>query len=139
MKTTVKLIHRNDMRCETNLSGGAGILHVDSLKHKTQANCGPSPLDLLALAHGGCTAMLAAMQGAAEGVNVKDMEVEVEHEYDDGPPMRLKSARIRFVLAQTISSEQEGRLRAAAGTCPVHTALRPGISVTMEFVVRKEQ
>jgi uncharacterized OsmC-like protein len=136
MKTTVNLIHRNDMRCETSLPGGAGILHVDSLKHKTRADCGPSPLDLLALAHGGCTAMLAAMKGAAEGLDVTNMGVEVTHEYDDGPPMRLRGALIRFVLPGALTVEQEARLRAAAGMCPVHTALRPDVKVTIEFITK---
>lgn len=63
--------------------------------------------------------------------------VAVDHEYDDGPPMRLKSALIRFELPKPIAPEQEAKLRAAAGMCPVHTALRTDIPVTMEFTVRQ--
>jgi hypothetical protein len=29
MKTTVNLVHRIDMRCETSLPGGVGILHTE--------------------------------------------------------------------------------------------------------------
>ena len=137
MRTTVKLVHRNDMRCEVDLPGGAGVLHIDSLKHKARPDCGPSPLDLLALAHGSCTGMLAAMKGAGEGIDVKNMEIEVVHDYDDGPPMRLRTANIRFLLAGAISADQQAKLRAAAEMCPVHTALRPDIQVTMEFATRK--
>ena len=133
MKTVVNLIHRSDMRCEASLPGGAGTLHIDSLKHKARTDCGPSPLDLLALAHGGCTAMLTAMKGAADGLDVRNMAVEVTHEYDDGPPMRLRSARIRFTLPGSVTAEQEARLRAAAGMCPVHSALRPDVNVMFEF------
>lgn len=132
MRTTVNLRHRQDMRCEAQVADGVA-LRIDSTKHKAKPDYGGNPLDLLALAHGACTAMLAAMKGAGEGVDVTNMDVEVTHEYDDGPPMRLKSARIRFVLAGELSAEQEAKLRAAAGMCPVHTALRLDIPVTMEF------
>ena len=63
-----------------------------------------------------------------------DMDIEVSHEYDPGPPMRLKSAQIRFLLAGDTTPEQEGSLRAAAGMCPVHTALRPDVPVTLEIL-----
>ena len=135
MRTTVSLRHRHDMRCEAQVAGGVA-LRIDSTKHKAKPDYGCSPLDLLALAHGACTAILAAMKGVGEGVDVRNMDVEVTHEYDDGPPMRLKSARICFVLAGAVSVEQEATLRAAAGMCPVHTALRLDIPVTMEFTRR---
>jgi uncharacterized OsmC-like protein len=129
------LRHRQDMRCEAQVADGV-TLHIDSTKHKGKPDYGGCPLDLLALAHGACTAMLAAIRGAGEGIDVSNMDVEVTHDYDDGPPMRLKSAQIRFVLATPVSPEQEATLRAAAGMCPVHTALRPDIPVTIEFAKR---
>lgn len=133
MKTTVRLVHKHDMRCETAVCNGQVALQIDSLKHKALADCGSSPMDLLALAHGSCTGMLVAMKGAAEGVNVDDMDIEVEHEYD-AAPMRLKSAHIRFLLAGDTTPEQKDKLRAAAGMCPVHTALRPDVPVILEIL-----
>ena len=137
MQASVRLVHKHDMRCEAALCNGQALLRIDSLKHKTAADCGPSPLDLLAMAHGACTGMLVAMKGAAEGVNVDDMEIEVIHEYEAGPPMRMKSAQIRFLLGGDATPEQADRLRAAAGMCPVHTALRPDVPVTLEIVTAK--
>ena len=134
MKTTVRLVHKHDMRCEAGLRNGKAALRIDSLKHQALDDCGPSPLDLLALAHGACTGMLLAMKGAADGVKVDNMGIEVVHEYDPGPPMRLKSAQIRFLLAGDTTPEQKGRLREAAGMCPVHTALRPDVPVTMAIL-----
>ncbi len=67
-------------------------------------------------------------------LDVQGMQVEVTHEYDMGPPMRLVSALIRFVLPCRFDSEQEAELRAGASLCPVHTGLRPDIRVTMELV-----
>jgi len=42
---------------------------------------------------------------------------------------RVRDAR----LVEAVTAEQEATLRAAAGMCPVHTALRLDIPVTMEF------
>ena len=91
-------------------------------------------LDLLALATGGCTAMMLAKAAKRLQLDVKGMQVEVSHEYDMGPPMRLSSARIRFALPCRFSSEQEAELRAGTELCPVHTSLRPNIPVTLELV-----
>lgn len=137
MKTTVALTHKRDMRCESKL--GKATLKIDSRKHRALDDSGPCPLDLLALAHGGCTGMLVAMKGAAEGLNtaVNDMDIEVTHEYDDGPPMLLKSARITFMLSSDTTPEHELKLKSAAEMCPVHTALRKDIPVVMEFIRRK--
>jgi uncharacterized OsmC-like protein len=78
--------------------------------------------------------MLVAMKGQAEQVDTAGMGVEVTHEYDDGPPMRLKAAMIRFTLAAKACAEHIAKLRSSAEMCPVHTALRSDIQVKMEFV-----
>jgi uncharacterized OsmC-like protein len=136
VKTTVRLVHKQDMRCEAAVGNARLTLRIDSLKHQALANSGPSPLDLLALAHGACTGMLVAMKGTTNGINVDGMDIEVVHDYDAGPPMRLKSARIRFMLAGDTTPEQEDGLRDAARLCPVHTALRPDVPVTFEVLRR---
>lgn len=133
MNNTITLIHRRDMRCETALPGGRGSLSIDSLKHRTLPDFGLSPLDLLGLAHGACTAMLLAMKAGALGVNAEDLKVEVRQDYDDGPPMMLKTVHIRFLLAQEVTADQEEELLNAAKTCPVHTSLRSDISVLLEI------
>jgi uncharacterized OsmC-like protein len=133
MKTTVRLVHRKDLRCEANVSGAGEVLRIDSTKHKGKVDYVCCPLDLLAYAHGSCTGILAAMKGTAEGVDTANMGIEVTHDYDDGPPMKLKAALIRFLLSGNASAEQEAKMRAAAEMCPVHTALRPDVRVTMEF------
>jgi uncharacterized OsmC-like protein len=134
MKTTVKLVHRGGMRCEAKVSGAGEVFRIDSTKYKGKPDYVCCPLDLLAFAHGSCTGILAAMKGVTEGVNTENMGIEVTHDYDDGPPMKLRTALIRFLLSGKVSAEQEAKMRASAEMCPVHTALRQDVSVTMEFV-----
>ena len=62
----------------------------------TNADRGYSPLELLAIAHGTCTAMMMAKTGKNIGINLAQMRVEVIHEYRPGPPMLLESALLRF-------------------------------------------
>jgi len=136
MKTTVTLVHQKDMRCEAKVSGVGAVLRIDSTKCKGKPDYVCCPLDLLAFAHGSCTGILAAMKGTAEGVDTENMGIEVTHDYDDGPPMKLKTALIRFLLSGKVSAEQEAKMRASAEMCPVHTALRQDVKVTMEFGVK---
>jgi uncharacterized OsmC-like protein len=79
-------------------------------------------------------AMMLAKTAGPLGVDVRDMQVEVQQDYDMGPPMRLKTVNVRFCLSKSITSEQEKALRAGAELCPVHTALRPDVPVKLELV-----
>lgn len=106
------------------------------MKHKGLEDCGLCPLDLLALAHGSCTAMMVAMKANAEGINADDMEVEVTQDYSDGPPLMLKTVNICFRLPVKINNKQEAKLRQTAAMCPVHTSLGKHVAISMEFVCK---
>jgi uncharacterized OsmC-like protein len=134
MKNVVTLTYQQGLHCEAVSPDGQTVLSIDPATRKGQPESGFSPLDLLALAHGACTAMMLAKAADRLKLNVAGMQVEVSHEYDTGPPMRLSSARIRFVLPCRLSSEQAAELQAGAELCPVHTGLRPDITVDMELV-----
>jgi uncharacterized OsmC-like protein len=134
MKNLVTLSYQQGLHCETVSPDGQAVMSIDPATRKGQPGYGFSPLDLLALAHGACTAMMLAKAADRLQLDVKGMQVEVSHEYDLGPPMRLCSARIRFVLPCRLSREQAVELQAGAELCPVHTSLRPDITVDMELV-----
>ena len=134
MRNVITLTYKHGLHCEAVCPDGQTLMPIDPATHKGQPGCVFSPLDLLALAHGACTAMMLAKAADRLQLDVKGMQVEVSHEYDMGQAIRLASARIRFVLPCRFDSEQEAELRAGAGLCPVHTSLRPNIPVTMELV-----
>ena len=134
MQTKVSLTYRGDMHCETIGADGRTAVPIDSAASKGNPGSGFSPLDLLALAHGACTAMMLAKAAAPLGLDVQGLQTEVQHDYEMGPPMRLKQARIRFLLPIPITPDEENALRAGAALCPVHTALRPEVSVKLELI-----
>ena len=132
MQATVEVTYHGDMHCETMGAEGR-TMPIDSAASRGKPGCGLSPLDLLALAHGSCTAMMLAKAAAALGLDVEGMKTEVQHDYEMGPTMRLKQARIRFLLPIRITPDQQNALRAGAALCPVHTALRPDVPVELEL------
>jgi uncharacterized OsmC-like protein len=133
MRTSVSLTFKENFNCQTLRSDG-GLLSVDPAT-ATSAGRGHSPLELLALAHGTCTAMMMAKAGINLGLNLAEMQVEVVHNYRPGPPMLLETAQLRFHLPCSASLEQVEQLKKGASLCPVHSALRNDISVTLEVIL----
>lgn len=133
MQTSVSLTFQENFNCQTLRSDG-GLLSVDPAT-ATSADRGHSPLELLALAHGTCTAMMMGKAGKALGLNLAEMQVEVVHEYQPGPPMLLETAHLKFYLPFAASPEQCKLLKKGASLCPVHSALRHDISVTLEIIL----
>ena len=103
----------------------------------TGPNRGHSPLELLALAHGTCTAMMMVKAGKDLGLDLTQMQVEVTHDYHPGPPMMLRSVHLRFYLPCHVTLEQSDRLKTGAALCPVHSSLRHDIPVTIELIPPK--
>lgn len=134
MRTTVALTHLQGLHCEARLANGS-VLSIDP-GMQARADRGPSPLELMALAHGACMAMMMVKAGKELGLDLSTMQVEIEHEFGEGAPMKMSQARLRFTLPCAITPEQEHRLRQGAEGCPVHSALRPEIPVTFELVTR---
>ena len=132
MRTSVTLTHVENFHCQTPRPDG-GFMAVDPAT-ATNADRGYSPLELLALAHGTCTAMMMAKAGKYIGINLTQMKVDVIHEYRSGPPMLLESAILKFFLPCPTSLEQREQLQKGAAMCPVHSSLRHDIPVTFELI-----
>ena len=96
MQTSVSLTFKENCNCQTFRSDGV-LLSVDPAT-AAGADRGHSPLELLALAHGTCIAMMMGKAGKTLGLNLAEMQVEVVHEYRPGPPMLLEMAHLRFHL-----------------------------------------
>lgn len=135
MRTSVSLIHTQDLHCETNRPDGS-LMPVDP-GTLTGPNRGQSPLELLALAHGTCTAMMMVKAGKELGLDLAQMQVEVAHDYHPGPPMMLRSVHLRFHLPCFVSPGQNDVLQKGAKACPVHSSLRHDIPVTLELIPPK--
>jgi len=133
MRSSVSLTFKENFNCQTLRSDGV-LLSVDPAT-ATSAGRGHSPLELLALAHGTCTAMMMGKAGKNLGLNLAEMQVEVVHNYRPGPPMLLETAHLKFHLPFAASPEQCEQLKIGASLCPVHSAFRNDIAVTLELIL----
>lgn len=132
MKTQIQLTYADNMHCETSLPGGLGQLPIDPAFRAGQPGQGPSPLDLLALAHGSCMAMMLGKTAKERGLDVRGLTVEVSHTYTETIPASLATARVRFRLPRAFATEDIVALKAGAELCPVHRSLCATVDIEME-------
>jgi putative redox protein len=108
---------------------GGHTLVVDEPESAGGADEGASPTRLLAASLAACTAITIEMYAERKEWPLDEVEVEVEMEY--GKPSTPKSFNVILRLPKGLSEEQTARLRAIAGHCPVHRALKHEIDVTV--------
>jgi putative redox protein len=104
-------------------------LVVDEPEEAGGANEGPSPTRMLAASLAACTAITMEMYAARKDWELGEVEVQVEMEYGEaGVP---KSFEVTLHLSSKLEPERVERLKAIAGKCPVHRALRHESEVTI--------
>ena len=108
---------------------GGHTLVSDEPESVGGADEGPSPTRLLAASLAACTAITIEMYAERKKWPLEQLEVEVDMEY--GKPSTPKSFNVILRLPKGLSEEQTDRLRAIAGHCPVHRALKHEIDVTV--------
>jgi putative redox protein len=85
------------------------------------ADLGPSPTRLLACALASCTAITVEMYADRKGWDVGPVEVTVDMEY--GEPSVPRSFAVTLKLPEHLNEDQQQRLKAIAGKCPVHKVI----------------
>ena len=108
---------------------GGHTLVFDEPAEAGGTDVGPSPTRVLAASLAACTAITIEMYAKRKEWPVEDVEVEVGMEY--GKPSVPKSFTVTVRLPKELSEEQTERLRAIAGRCPVHRALKQETDVTV--------
>jgi putative redox protein len=96
-------------------------LVVDEPAASGGANQGPSPTRTLAAALASCTAITVEMYAERKGWELGQVEVEVEMGYDEKRTPTTFEVLLR--VPEPLDEEQQDRLVAIAGKCPVHRAL----------------
>jgi putative redox protein len=96
-------------------------LVIDEPTASGGANQGPSPTRTLAAALASCTAITVEMYAARKGWELGQVEVEVEMGYDEKSTPNMFEVLLR--VPEPLEQEQQDRLVAIAGKCPVHRAL----------------
>ena len=114
---------------DVEIQGGHRLV-IDEPEESGGANQGPSPTRTLAGTLAACTAITMEMYADRKGWDVGEVEVEVEMEYAESSVPRSFMVILR--LPTTLSKDQVERLKAIAGKCPVHRALRHDTEVSIE-------
>jgi putative redox protein len=105
-------------------------LVIDEPAASGGTNRGPSPTRTLAAALASCTAITVEMYAERKDWELGKVEVEVEMGYDErGTPDTFE---VLLNVPEPLKREQQDRLVAIAGKCPVHRAL----AAETEIVVR---
>lgn len=105
---------------EVEIEGGHTLV-IDEPESADGAEGGPSPTRALAASLAACTAITCEMYAQRKGWELGAVEVEVEARYGDGS--RLVEASVRLRVPEPLDADQQRRLLAIAGKCPVHRAL----------------
>ena len=114
---------------DVEIQGGHRLV-IDEPEESGGANQGPSPTRTLAGTLAACTAITMEMYADRKGWDVGELEVEVEMEYAQSSVPRSFAVVLRLPTALT--EDQVERLKAIAGKCPVHRALRHDTEVSIE-------
>jgi putative redox protein len=102
---------------------------------------GPTPVELVTAALGGCTAITMQLYARRKGWNISRLEVAVEHETVNAPAATLEGRvakqdrfRMRILLEGDLDVAQRERIFDIAKRCPVHRMLAGTPIVVSEFI-----
>ncbi|MCL2640859.1 MAG: OsmC family protein [Phycisphaerales bacterium] len=135
MKIQNQFTYSKDMVCRTSATDGRATLTIAPAMRPNASEATWSPMDLLAVAHGTCMAMMMGKAAKAKDLDIDGMKVEISLEMADCMPPQITAVNARFILPRKFSADQLAVLKAGAEMCPVHKALRPEIAVTLELIV----
>ncbi len=105
---------------------GPHVFITDAGRDEGGEDLGPDPHELLDAALASCTALTLTLYARRKGIELAELEVEVDHEEHDGVYRMRRDIRVSGV----ISEEQRKRMLEIANKCPVHRTL----SGTFEIV-----
>ncbi len=119
-----EMISRTDGALRVESTDGTVTTVMDEPVSVGGTGAGPTPVQMLLAALGGCTAITVKMYSARKSWPLEDVEVRVTLEDGDkGEPNRWVQ---HVTLKGDLDDEQRERLLQIAGRCPVHRILEGG-------------
>ena len=103
-------------------------LVIDEPKDAGGADEGPSPTRTLGAALAACTAITVEMYAERKGLELGAVEVEVEAKYEGPVPQEFT---VTLRIPEPLEEQQQDRLLAIAGKCPVHRVIAGSTAVTI--------
>ena len=113
---------------DVEIEGGHKLV-IDEPRDSGGSDQGPSPTRALAGSLAACTAITMEMYAERKEWDLGEVEVQVDMEYDGAVP---RAFIVTLRLPKELSEDQQERLKAIAGRCPVHRALSHETEVSIE-------
>ena len=124
----IVVTHREKLQFRAQV--GAHELTFDQSRRGGGDDTGPSPLDLLGAALGGCVALYVHQFLAARNVPSADLRVEVEQQAVRNPH-RIARFDVRIFLPDETPAVYKPMIEAVARVCPVHNTLANGTEIAV--------
>jgi putative redox protein len=109
-----------------SVTAGHHTLIVDEPAEDGGTDTGPMPGQLLAASLASCTAITIEMYAERKEWDVGAVAVDVDYELNRDGTSRFE---LTIKLPAELSQEQAEQLRAIAGKCPVHRALKGTVEI----------
>jgi putative redox protein len=119
---------------DVEIEGGHSLV-IDEPEASGGADQGPSPTRTLAAALAACVAITVEMYAARKGWELGAVEVEVDMSYDEKSTPNSFEVTVR--IPEPLDAEQEERVLAIAGKCPVHRALAAETEISIHRIERQ--
>jgi putative redox protein len=131
----VTVLHQQSLQLEVVARGHS--LVADEPREAGGDDAGMNPYELLLAALGSCTAMTLLLYARRKGWDLRDVQVELEHERVhaedcegcEGEGGRIDRIRRAITLKGDLGPEQVARLGEIAARCPVHKTLTGEIRI----------
>jgi putative redox protein len=112
------------------LAIGPHVLIADTSADNGGDDLGPDPHELLDAALASCTALTLTLYARRKGMNLIDIEVEVDHVENDGVYRMRRELR----LVGELSADERLKLLEIANRCPLHRTLSGRFEITSRLV-----
>ncbi|GIZ50255.1 OsmC family protein [Noviherbaspirillum aridicola] len=118
-------VHRGEGKLQHVIEIGPHRLLTDAPAAYGGEASGPEPHDLLAASLAACTALTVTMYARRKNMDLRDIDVRVEHRQQDG--VFVLERHIAYV--GDLSEDDRRRLNEIADKCPVHKTLSGQIRI----------
>ncbi len=112
------------------LAIGEHVLIADTSPDNGGDDLGPDPHELLDAALASCTALTLILYARRKGMQLVDVEVEVDHVESDGVYRMRRELR----LVGELSADERTKLLEIANRCPLHRTLSGRFEITSRLV-----
>ena len=129
----IAIEYLGELRCQATHGPSGTKLVTDAPTDNLGRGESFSPTDLVATALGTCMLTIMGIVAQRDGIDLAGTRVKVVKEMVVTPARRIGRLKVEFHVPAQVSEADQGKLRNAALTCPVHKSLLHEIDIPVDF------